>query len=108
MKVQHISAAAVLSIVATVSGIWSTGAWDKVGWMTPSAHAADYEQTVEQIKDFRDEWKCDEYDEELFELKLLLKELEENGEDTTEVEHMIDKLENKIEKLDCQRFDDFG
>ena len=105
---QHITLTAALSVIAAVSGIWSTGAWDYIGWTTPRAHAADYEQTIEDIKSFRDEWKCDEYDEEVLKLRLQMIDMEREEEDTTEIELLIQKIERKMESLDCSRFEDFG
>jgi hypothetical protein len=98
----------VVAFVGSVAGIWSTGLWGYIGWTTPNAHASDYKQTIEDIRDFRDEWKCDEYDEELLSMKLELVRMRNDDEDTTELELLIDKVEKKMESIDCSRFDDFG
>jgi hypothetical protein len=105
MKPWVISAVA---FVGSVAGIWSTGLWSHVGWMTPAAHASDYEQTIDSIKQFRDEWKCDEYDEELLNLQLERSRMQRDDEDTTEIDMLIDKIKRKMESIDCSRFDDFG
>ena len=103
-----------LGLIATVVGIWSTGVWDHVGWTTPNAHAADVQKiqderilTAGQLKDFRDEWKCDEYDEELLELRRRLVAAETEDEKVT-LRHQIAKLEKKMEANECSRFEDFG
>lgn len=108
MKATHMTITGALAIAGALTGLYTSGIWDQVGWQTPAAHAADYQQTVEQIKDFRDEWKCDEYDEELLKLKLYVQNMKLNGEDTTEIELLIEKIERKMEALECERFDDFG
>ena len=59
---------------------------------------------LDAIKESRDEWKCDEYDEELLDL---LKEQVDNN--SVELRREIEKLKKKIEKLSCvERFEDFG
>lgn len=85
-------------------------AWPKVGWTTPNTHEADIaalrEETVGEVKAFRDEWKCDEYDEEL---RILLREqdrLADEGENDPDLDEDIRRLREKMEKLDCGRFDD--
>ena len=88
--------------------------WSQVGWTTPAKHDADIasiiaermvseQNVINAIKESRDEWKCDEYDEELLDL---LREQEET--DTVEIRREIEKIKDKMEKLDCQRFEDFG
>lgn len=115
MKAAHKwSLTGVLSIVGTLVAIWATGIWDHVGWTTPAAHAADI-QTVKderllvrgEMKEFRDEWKCDEYDEELLDLRKQLAVVTTDAE-RVNIEHEIEKLKQKMEKLDCSRFEDFG
>ena len=92
----------------------SFGMWSRVGWTTPATHKADIdaiiaervvseENVIDAIKLSRDEWKCDEYDEELLDL---LKE--QAVTDTVELRHKIEKLRDKIDKLNCQRFEDYG
>ena len=66
-------------------------------------HAADFKVTGTQLSEFRDEWKCDEYDEELLDL---LKEQVENN--SVELRRMIEKIRKKMDKLECSRFEDFG
>ena len=82
--------------------------WGSIGWTTPNQHNADFLTAVGDVKDFRDEWKCDEYDEELLDARERLIRAEANGEDTVEIEHLIEKIKEKMEKLDCSRFEDFG
>lgn len=84
-------------------------AWPKVGWKTPSGHERDLtelrNETVGEIKDFRDEWKCDEYDEELREKLREQDRLEDLGEDDPDLDEDIRRLRDKMKKLDCNRFD---
>ena len=82
--------------------------WGAIGWTTPNQHAAAMESALGDVKDFRDEWKCDEYDEELLELREDLVRARAAGEPTTRIEHEIDKIEKKMEALNCSRFEDFG
>ena len=91
----------VLAIIAAAYSLWPS-----FGWMTPNSHAADIDQAVGDIRAFRDEWKCDEWDEELLDLQ---KELAAATEARRiEIQHEIDKLKQKMLKTDCSRFEDFG
>jgi len=109
-----------LGIVATLIAIVSGGfaLWPSVGWTTPSTHNADItevqinmvassEAIIEAISGLRDEWKCDEYDEELLYLEHELADAT-HVENATEIQHDIDKIKAKMLKLDCSRFEDFG
>ena len=99
---------AALTVVAAVIGIGSQlGGWQTIGWQTPAQHDADFVVAVEELKEFRDEWKCDEYDEELLELREKLSVAQTEAE-KIELQHQIEKLKTKMEKLDCSRFEDFG
>lgn len=117
MESQTIKISAVLGVIATLAGIGTAGSqfWPQVGWTTPNAHAADVEQLsseaedakqqiLDAIQESQDEWKCDEYDEELEEL------LEDvaDGDDSIETERTIEKIRRAMERRDCARFDDFG
>ena len=82
--------------------------WGVIGWVTPNQQAAAMDQALGDVKEFRDEWKCDEYDEELLELREALVRAQAAGEPTTRIEHEIDKIEKKMEALNCSRFEDFG
>jgi len=77
--------------------------WGNIGWTTPNRHDADFLVAIDQVKEFRDEWKCDEYDEELLDL---LREQVEN--DSVELRRQIEKIKEKMARLDCSRFEDFG
>lgn len=85
-------------------------AWPKVGWTTPSRHEADLEavraEAVGQVKAFRDEWKCDEWDEELREKLREQDRLADQGEDDPDLDEDIRRLRDKMKKLECDRFDD--
>ena len=89
--------------------------WNTIGWETPSQHnasikllVAEYQLTAGAIEEFRDEWKCDEYYEELLDLKRELRRAEVDDDDTVELEHHIELLQDKIKSLECTRFEDFG
>lgn len=97
-----------LTALAAVIGIGSQlGGWHNLGWITPKQHDADFQVAINELKEFRDEWKCDEYDEELLALRERLAEARTETE-RIELEHQIEKLRNKMDKLDCSRFEDFG
>jgi len=103
------SIGAIVGTAAAVVAVWTAlDPWPVIGWETPNQHNADYGTTGEELKNFRDEWKCDEYDEELLEMREKLIRAQATGTDTAELEHMIDKIKEKMEKLDCSRFEDFG
>jgi len=86
--------------------------WADVGWMPPANHAADIakleqriieleQDTVTGVKDFRDEWKCDEDAEELIELL----KAQRAGDDSVETEERIKALRKRMEDNHCGRFD---
>ncbi len=98
----------MVTTLAAIVGMWvAVDPWPVVGWTTPNQHDADYKVTSEQLQDFRDEWKCDEYDEELLELRMKLSEAQTQAE-ADELTHEIEKLKAKMAKLDCSKFEDFG
>lgn len=94
------------AVLAAAGGALATADdyWPRIGWTTPSQHDADFAVTGEQLKDFRDEWKCDEYEEEL----IALLERQDAGDSAAETQHRIDRIRNKMEKIKCERFEDFG
>lgn len=107
-RLQQIGLGAIVTTVAAIVGMWvALNPWPIVGWTTPNQHDADYKVTSEQLKDFRDEWKCDEYDEELLELRKKLSEAR-TTEEHTELTHEIEKLQRKMDSLNCERFEDYG
>jgi len=93
----------VLVSLGTLAGT-AKAFWPTIGWTTPERHVADYQATEAFIKEFRDEWKCDEYDETLHDLL----QAQRDGDDSLETERSIEKLRDRMDDLDCQRFEDFG
>ena len=85
-------------------------AWPKVGWTTPETHAADLEalreEAVGEVKAFRDEWKCDEWDEELREKLREQDRVADHGDNDPDLDEDIRRLREKMSKLDCSRFDE--
>lgn len=117
MPNQTIKISAVLGVIATLAAIGTAGNqfWPSIGWTTPATHAADIEritaeaddstkEILDAIRESQDEWKCDEYEEELQELL----EDQANGDDSMETALTIDKIRRAMERRDCSRFDDFG
>jgi len=117
MANQTIKASAILGVIATLAAIGTAGNqfWPTIGWTTPNAHAADVErlaseaedatqEILDAIKESQDEWKCDEYDEELTDLL----EKQEAGDDSIELERTIEKIREAMQRRDCARFEDFG
>ena len=101
--------ASCLTCLSLTIAMWST-----VGWTTPAKHDADIasiiaermvseQNVIDAIKESRDEWKCDEYDEELLDLLL-----EQEDTNTVEIRRDIEKIKQKMEDLNCSRFEDFG
>ena len=94
-----------VGVIASVVVIWTTlNPWPAVGWTTPNQHNADMIEAVSEIKDFRDEWKCDEYDEEIRDML----RRQAAGDDNSDLTEDIKRLRAKMVKLDCGRFEDFG
>ena len=98
----------MLTLIASGLAIAATwgGAWDDFGWITPAKYQADYAETMGEIREFRDEWKCDEWDEELLELKRALADPALSDAERVEIEHEVEKLKEKMAKIDCSRFED--
>jgi hypothetical protein len=93
------SATAVLTLVVLLMQVWPS-----IGWTTPNQHANDFVVAVEELKKFRDEWKCDEYDEELEDAL----DAQNEGDSSTKLRRHIEKLRKKMDDLNCSRFEDFG
>jgi len=103
-------------VVSSLSAISLTIAlWASVGWTTPAQHKADIDamiatrmvsekNVIDAIKESRDEWKCDEYEEELIDA---LHE-QEDGDNSVELRRLIEKIKKKMDTLNCDRFEDFG
>jgi len=98
-----------LALIGTVLGLLVTvfALWPVIGWTTPNQHDNDFVVAVNAMREFRDEWKCDEYDEELLDLEheLAITEIEEIK---VAIQHHIDKIKKKMEETKCSRFEDFG
>lgn len=77
--------------------------WNDYGWITPAQHEQDLTAAGDDIREFRDEWKCDEYEEELVEL---LKR-QQAGDDSVELKRLIERIREKMDDIDCSRFEDF-
>ena len=109
---KQLSLAGILVVAFSGLGylVTAVDAWPKVGWTTPNTHIADIEalraETVGEVKNFRDEWKCDEWDEELREALREQDRLADNGVNDPDLDEDIRRLRAKMEKLDCARFDD--
>lgn len=99
-----------IGIIASLIAIGSSikGFWNEVGWITPAQSEERHTESEQLIKDFRDEWKCDEYEEELIVLKRRLKRMSSDDDDYVELDHKIERIENKMEDTECSRFEDFG
>ena len=95
---------AIISVVAASLAVivGANQAWPIVGWTTPNQHDADIIAFTGDVKEFRDEWKCDEYEEELIELL----KLQATGDNSIETRRKVERLREKIDKLNCQRFND--
>lgn len=91
--------------VTIISG--TIALWPVIGWTTPNQHENDFVVAINEIREFRDEWKCDEYDEELLDLKEKL-DIEKSSAMRVALRHEIKKIEIKMDKIDCSRFEDFG
>ena len=108
------SLGSAVGLIGSIVAIWATGIWSVVGWTTPNQHNASIVAIHDQrtivageLKDFRDEWKCDEYDEELLDLREQLLDVTSDHERAA-IEHEIEKLKEKMARIDCSRFEDFG
>lgn len=111
-----IGVGAVVTTLAALVGIWATlNPWPAIGWVTPNQHEAELAQIrgnyqiavddiLDQLKENQDEWKCDEYEEELAEAL----QKQRDGDDSVELEQLIERIRKAIERRDCGRFEDFG
>ena len=117
MKTRHWTIGAVLTCLAAGLSMYSQAdeIWPKVGWVTQNQHDSDIEATSTAVEDFadkilgridrnHDEWKCDEYREELNELL----EAKLRGDTSVKTSERILTLRDRMDEdsLDCQRFED--
>lgn len=109
-----ISAAGLATALTTILVFWGT-----YGWITRAAYAEDEkkEATAEQMAVLissldnidakldrnRDEWKCDEWAEELLDARLELAETDDQAEEIELDQHIEDLKIHRTER-DCSRF----
>jgi len=107
------TAVSVLTVISLTITLWGA-----VGWTTPAQHQADIDTLVAQrtasesaiievLEKNQDEWKCDEYDEELKAARIMLAQAE-TPRARAEIEHEIEKIVEAMETRECSRFEDFG
>jgi len=109
-----ISAGGLLVALTTVLTFWSTYGWitrtvyaDDHKGVVSSAQIANIENLLLEIKHDqdlnRDQWECDEMDEEIPELKKELAEAVSVSEQI-DIERDIEKQQERWVKLDCSQF----
>jgi hypothetical protein len=114
---------AVLITIGAVAGAATatTKFWGDYGWITQSDYREDHlvVASAEQIQDIADllgdlkedqdtnhrQWECDELDEEIPELELLLLEAQTNAEKVA-LNRTLEKKREQWDKLDCSEFTD--
>ncbi len=104
-RLEKIKWSVVVATLAALVVIWTAlDPWPAFGWETPIQHDADFLVISGEIKEFRDEWKCDEDQGELYDL---LKS-QRNGDNSVETEERIQKLRRRMneEHNNCDRFED--
>jgi hypothetical protein len=95
--------------------------WHDYGWITQKDYREHHAGVVstqqvgeiydllEGIKkgqeDNRDEWECDELDEEILTVELQLAEATTNTEKVT-LRRQLEKMRERWDKIDCSRFED--
>jgi hypothetical protein len=100
-------------LIGIIGGLIAVGTgaktfWNDWGWITPAQASEAHAGAEQLIIDFRDEWKCDEYEEELRSMKRRLSRIDPDSEEAADLEFDIERIENKMLKLECSRFEDFG
>jgi hypothetical protein len=100
-------------LVGIIGGLIAVGTgaktfWNDFGWITPAQANEAHAGSEQLIREFRDEWKCDEYEEELYRLKRELRRTDPDSEEYADIEFEIERIENKMLKIECSRFEDFG
>lgn len=114
---------AVLITIGAVAGAATatTKFWSDYGWITQSDYREDHlvVASAEQLEDIGDllrglkidqdrnhtQWECDELDEEIPELELLLLEAQTNAEKVA-LNRTLEKKREQWDKLDCSQFTD--
>jgi hypothetical protein len=95
--------------------------WDDYGWIIAEQYREDHLNTAstQQVQDIVDllgdlkedqdrnheHWECDELDEEIPELELLLLEAQTNA-DRVRISRTLEKKRELWDKIDCSRFTD--
>ena len=96
--------ARLLAVIAAVIGAFFTGiawAWPRIGWYSPRYIDAQIGNTQQALQDFKEEWRCSQWDKELSD-KLLAQML---GDNSVETAQRIDRLRELIRTNQCARFD---
>lgn len=83
----------VVSVIAIL-----TAPWDKIIPTTREKHDHDVETALQSVQEFRDEWKCDEWTEELSDILSIT--------DPTPLDlQRIRVIRAKMDNRGCERFD---
>jgi hypothetical protein len=110
MEIKPATVVMLIGIPALLAG--AVTAWDIVGWTTPATHQTDLqsmgkayaEQSVavlDQLKQNRDEWWCDEESEYLDELL----RLQDAGNNSAAIQQEVKEQRDKMGEVKCFRFD---
>lgn len=114
--------AALISLGAVAAAGTATSTfWGDYGWVTQETYRSDHANTAsaEQLEDITDlleglkrdqdsnhaQWECDELDEEIPDLELLLLEAQTNSEKVA-LKRTLEKKREQWKKLDCSQFTD--
>ncbi len=104
----------MLTIAGSAAGVIIAGftLWPTIGWQTGARHDADMAAMKERlatieaeftgaVEKFYENWKCDEWYEELVDLLAA----QRNGDDSVETSERIRILRDRIRDHNCERFE---
>jgi len=88
--------------------------WSTLGWYSPNRHAADIvvlraefvtatEKSKKETEEFRVEWRCSEWAEDLLELY----EQRAAGDDSESLRDKIEDLRDKMNEAGCDKYEDY-
>lgn len=113
---------AALAGAATTVIAFGDTAWNRWGWITVQTYRAEHADVItagqtQQIFDLledlkegqdanRDQWECDELDEDIPDLQLKLLDESLADRERVKIHRELQKKQDRWDKLDCTRFVD--
>lgn len=113
MRTKYVAGISTLAAIVTL-GVAVPQFWSTIGWTTPSWHERDInelrqefvtasEEADEETREFRKEWRCSEWAEDLEDLYAD----QRAGDDSQRMRDRIEGLRERMDEAGCDRYEDY-